>query len=254
MPESPTNDSPIPPELRRSPRVVRRKAGTLLLVVVGRILTAPILAAAVGLVGLAVFEPVVVFLIPGQPARVVGKGETDGKRQAGYYVEYRFDRSGFTARDQILPGEYSAFAVGQAISAHVVHLGPVGYATLDRSWPAYRRYRSILWFGTVFASVIGGVLFYGVWLLPWRAWGLVRNGEAAFGAVVAKSIIRGPRRFLHFTLTYQFKARGELRATKIHISPQRYDATGVKDLVIILFDPNRPSRNIVYDYCDFIAS
>jgi hypothetical protein len=255
MTESQGVDSPIPQALLRSPRIVRRKPGTFGPLLFGRILTAPVLAAFAVLLGVVVLEPIIVFLFPARPARVVGQWrEFKGRRGTEYYIEYQFDRSGFTGRDEVLPDEYQAFQVGQAVKAHVIHLGPMGYSMLDRSLRAYARYRMILWFGALFALAIGGVLFYAIWLLPWRSHWLTRHGEATFGAVVEKSIVHGRRRHLYFTLTYQFRAQRTLRARRIRISSQRYDSADVKDLVIILFDPARPSRNIVYDYCDFIAS
>jgi hypothetical protein len=255
MHESQGAESPIPRALLRSPRMVRRKPGTLLPLLLGQILTAPVLAFFAALLGLVVLEPIVVFLLPAQPARIVGQWrEFKARRGTTYYIEYQFDRSGFIGHDEVLPDEYQAFQTGQAVKAHAIHVGAVGYSALDRSLKAYARYRMILWFGALFALAIGGVLFYATWLLPWRSCWLARHGEATFGAVVEKSIVHGRRRYLFFTLTYQFKARGALRARRIHISPQRYDSAGIRDLVIILFDPARPGRNIVYDYCDFIAS
>ena len=246
-------DLPIPRPLRRSPRGVRRKPGTLAPLLLGRILTAPVLAAVVAIVALVVLEPLVVFLIPAQPARVVGR-EVDQHRGSAYYIDYRFDRSGFTGRDQVLLAEYSAFQLGETVKAHLIHLGPLGYSALDRSPRAYARYRMIAWYAALFALMIGWILFYAIWLLPWRAYWLTRHGQATFGAIVEKRVIHTLRRDLHFTLTYQFKAGGTLRAKRIRISPRRYDSANLKDLVIILFDPVRPSRNIVYDYCDFVAS
>ncbi len=255
MAESQAVDSPIPRVLLRSPRTARRKPGTLGPLLLGRILTTPVLAVCVALLGLVVIEPIVVFLLPAQPARIVGQWhEFSGRRGTAYYVEYKFDPSGFTGRDQVLPDEYAAFAVGQTVLAHVIHLGPVGYSALDRSPRGYAHYRMIAWLGASFAAAIGGVCFYGLWLLPWRSNWLARYGVATFGAVVEKRVFHDHRRHLHFTLTYQFKAQGILRAQRIRISPQRYDSTDVKDLLIILFDPKRPSRSIVYDYCDFVAS
>jgi hypothetical protein len=247
--------SPIPQHLLRSPRPVRRKPGTLGPLLLGRVLTAPVLLAAAALLALAVFEPVVVFLLPAQPARVVRQW-SDYKAHQGStdYVEYQFDRSGFTARDEVLPTEYSAFQLGQPVQAHLFHLGPLHYSALDRSPAAYARYRMILWLGVSFGLAIGGVLFYAIWLLPWRSRWLAQNGQATFGAVVEKSIIRAGRRHISFTLTYQFKVNGDLWARRIRISPYRYDDADLKDLVIILFDPKRPRHSIVYDYCDFIAS
>jgi hypothetical protein len=248
-------DSPIPPALLRSPRIVRRKPGTLGVVLLGRILTAPLLAVSVALLALVILEPIVVFLLPAQPARVVGLWR-DPKARHGmaYYVQYKFDRSGFIAHDQVMPDEYQALQVGQGVKAHVIRLGQLGYSVLDRSPRAYAHHRMIAWFGALFASAIGGVLFHAMWLSPWRSRWLARYGKATFGAVVAKSILQGGRRHLFFTLTYQFKVLGKLRARLIRISGQQYDSIGVTDLVIVLFDPARPSRNIVYDYCDFVAS
>jgi len=154
----------------------------------------------------------------------------------------------------MLLDEYRAFRVGQTVKAHLIQMGPLGYSALDRSPGAYARSRMILWFGAFFALAIGWVLFYAIWLLPWRAHWLARNGQATFGAVVEKSVVQSGRRHYFYTLTYQFKAVGALRAWRIRISSQRFDSAGVKDLVIILFDPARPNRSIVYDYCDFIVS
>jgi hypothetical protein len=112
----------------------------------------------------------------------------------------------------------------------------------------------ILWFSAAFALAIGWALFHGLWLSPWRSYWLARNGKATFGAVVEKTVIRVRRRHVSFTLKYQFKANGIVQARRIHISPQRYDDAGVRDLVIILFDPAKPWRNIVYDYCDFVVT
>jgi len=255
MQEPPKVDSPIPRALLRSPRKVRRKPGTLGPVLLGRILTAPVLVAIAALLGLVVLEPIVVFLIPAQPAKVVGQWrDFKARRGTGYYIEYQFDRSGFIGRDQVLPDEYRGLQVGQAVKAHVIHLGPLGYSALDRSLKAYAHYRMIFWFAASFGLAIGGVLFYAIWLTPWRAYWLARQGQATFGAVVEKNIVHSGRRHFHLTLRYQFKAMGNLQARSIRVSSWRFDSAGVKDLVIILFDPKRPSRNIVYDYCDFVAS
>jgi hypothetical protein len=180
--------------------------------------------------------------------------EFSRRRGPAYYIQYQFDRSGFTGRDEARPDEYQAFHVGQPVNAHLIHLGSLGYSALDRSLAAYARNRMIAWFSAAFAFAIGWLLFYAIWLLPWRSHWLTQHGHATFGAIIEKSIVHGPRRHLAFTLTYQFKALGTLWSRRIRISSQRYDSAGVKDLVIILFDPARPSRNIVYDYCDFIAS
>jgi hypothetical protein len=241
--------------LLRTPRTVRRKPGTLGPILLGRILTAPLLAASFAILAVTIFEPLILFLLPAQPAHIINQsGQSKPRRGTVYYIEYQFDRSGFTSQDQVQPAEYAAFQIGQPVKAHLIHLGPVGYAMLDRSPANYARYRMILWLGDLFALSIGTVLFHTIWLSPHRARWLTKNGQATFGAVVEKRIIHNRRRHLYFTLTYQFKVQGNLHARRIHISPQRYDSAGVKDLVIILFDPSRPSRNIVYDYSDFVAS
>jgi hypothetical protein len=248
-------DSPMPRALLRSPRMVRRKQGTLALLVIGRILTAPILAVTAALLAFVMLEPIVAFLLPAQSARIVGQWRDDKARGGSvFYIEYQFDRTGYVGRDEVLPGEYRTFSVGQAVKAHLIRLGPLGYSLLDRSFRTYARDRMIVWFAAAFALAIGSVLFFAIWFLPWRSHWLARNGSATFGAVVAKSIFYGGRRQYSFTLTYQFKVHGQLYARRIRISSHRYDSALVADLVIVLFDPKRPARNIVYDYCDFIAS
>jgi hypothetical protein len=248
-------ESPIPRALLRSPRKVRRKRGTLGLLVVGRVLTLPFLIAATLLIGFVVFEPIIAFVLPAQPARILSRWcDARARRGIAYYIEYRFDRSGFIGRDQVMQGEYNAFHAGQIVKAHVVHLGQVGYSALDRSLSDYAHYRMIVWFNAAFATAIGSVFFYAAWLWPWQAYWLARHGKATFGAVVSKSTVFGGRRHAHFMLTYQFKAKGTLRAERIRISPQRFDEADPMDLIIVLFDPKRPRRNMVYDYCDFFVS
>ena len=254
-PSSSVADSPIPPVLLHKPRTVRRKRGTLAPLLLARIFTAPLLAASAAILAVALLDPIVLFLLPAQPAHVINQtGQYKARRGTVYYIHYEFDRSRFTSRDQVLPAEYPTFPIGQPVKAHLIHLGPLGYAVLDRSTGNYVRCRLVLWLGALFALTIGSALFHALWLTPRRAHWLTQNGQATFGAVVEKRILHTRRRHLHFSLTYQFKAHGVLRARQINISPARYESTGVKDLVIILFDPARPGRNIVYDYSDFIAS
>jgi hypothetical protein len=223
-------------------------------ILVGRILTAPVLVFFVGLLGFVVLDAVVVFLLPARPARVVGQTRVYKARLGtAYYVEYQFDRSRFSAWDEVMPEEYRGLWVGEAVKAHLIFWGPWDYSALDRSVGDYAQYRMILWFSGAFALAIGWVILHAMWLGPWRVRWLAKHGRATFGAVVGKSIVHSRRRQLSFTLTYQFKAMGNLHARRIRISPQRYDSAGIKDLVIILFDPKKPARSIVYDYCDFIA-
>jgi hypothetical protein len=247
-------DSPIPRELLTSPRLVLRKGGTLGLLLLGRILTAPVLLVAAALLLFVLVEPILVFLVPAQPARVTATWR-DLKARGGtvYYVEYQLVRSGYIGRDEVLLGEYQAYHVGQIVEAHAMQLGKIGYSALDRSLRAYARYRLIIWFGAAFALAISWVFFYALWFSPWRSHWLVKYGKATFGAIVAKSVICS-RRQCSYMLTYQFKAQGNLWASRIRISPQRFDSAGLKDLVIILFDPKRPGRNIVYDYSSFMAA
>ena len=246
--------SPIPRAFLRSPRRVLRKPGTCVPFLLGRILTAPVLAISAALAGVVVLEPIVVFLLPAQPARLLRQWrETKVRGGTDYWIEYQFDRSGFVGHSRVPQEQYQALHVGQPLMAHLIHIGPLGYSALDRTAADYARGRMILWFGTLFALLIGGIFYYEFWLLPSRAHWLMHHGEVTFGAVVEKRISHSQRHF-SCSLTYQFKAAGALRARRIRISPQRYDATGVKDLVIILFDPRRPKRNIVYDYCNFVVS
>jgi hypothetical protein len=248
-------DSPIPAALRRRPRGVRRKPGTLGPLLLGRILSAPILIISMGLIGYAMVDPIVAFVVAREPAHITRLWTVfEGHLGMSDHVEYRLDRSGFVGREEVLPAEYDALRAGQAVDVHAIHLGSTGYSLLDRSWGAYARSRKLLWFAAAFGLAIGGVLFHAIWWMPARIRRLARTGKATFGAIVEKTIVHGNRRYFYFMLTYQFKADGILQARRIRISPQRYESADIKDLVIILFDPKRPGRNIVYDYCDFVAN
>ncbi len=245
---SPTAHLPPPP------RRVRRRRGRLSILILGRLLTFPFVAVAAALAIYVLFDAAVMFLFPAEPAQIVDLWR-DFKPHRGtqFYVKYRTTGTGFTGTDEALLQEFLGFRVGQPVKAHVFYFGHRGYSLLDRSALHYARYRMITWFCTLFVGAIGWVLFYGIWLMPWRSRWLARWGEATFGAVTEKKIVHTNRRLLYCSLTYQFKVNGILRAHRIRISPQQYDAIAVADLVTILFDPRRPNRNMVYDYSDYIA-
>jgi hypothetical protein len=233
---------------------VHRKPGTLGVILFGRILTAPLLIAVAALLAFDIVEPIL-FLLPARPARIIAQWtDNQARRGTTFYIQYQLIGSSFIGCDEVFPHQYQTSHVGQDVMAHVIHLGKVGYSSLERSLSNYAHMRLILWFGGGVGLAIGSVLFYAIWLTPWRAWWLTKYGKATFGAVVAKGVFHASRRHLAFSLTYQFKVGGELLKRKIRIHPMRYDMAEVKDLVIILFDPAKPTRNIVYDYCDFIAS
>lgn len=254
MPGTQEKDS-LTARLPRPPRRIRRRRGRLSILILGRVLTAPFVAVAAALAIYVLCDAAVMFLFPAEPAQIVDLWR-DFKPHRGtqFYVKYRTTGTGFTGTDNALLQEFLGFHIGQPVKAHVFYFGRNnGYSLLDRSTLHYARYRMITWFCALFMGAIGWVLFYGIWLMPWRSRWLARWGEATFGAVTEKKIVHTNRRLLYCSLTYQFKVNGILRAHCIRISPQQYDAIAVGDLVTILFDPWRPNRNMVYDYCDYIA-
>jgi hypothetical protein len=236
------------------PRIVRRKPGTLGIYVIGRILSAPLMAVAIALAALVVLEPVVAFLFPPEAAHIVAQWrQFEARHGLVCYVKYQLDLSRFVGRDEVLFSEFSDYRVGTAVKAHVFHFGPTGYSILDRSIRNYARNRAILWFCASFLTAIAWVLFHALWFIPWRNRELVRFGRATYGAVVEKHLHHGSRRLISCALIYQFKVKGVLRMQRLRVAPQRFDDARLGELVIICFDPFRPSRSIVYDYCDFIA-
>jgi hypothetical protein len=245
--------SPVTRALPPAPRTVRRRRGTLSVFLIGRVLTGPLIAAAFGALAFIVLEPMI-FLLPAQPAHVIGMWrQFEARHGFAYYIQYQLDHTKFITRDEVLPAEFLAFHIGQEVKAHVLRFGPSRYSVLDRTFAAYARYRMIVWFCAAMGLAISLTLFHALWLCPWRTRRLVQSGRATYGAVIEKRCLYGSRRTVSCALTYQFKAYGVLRARCIRVAPQRFDSARLGDLVVIVFDPARPNRSVLYDYCDFVA-
>lgn len=262
-----------PPELRRpTPRKVRYKSWTMASFVwFYRLAAVPVLWLGVLLVRYTAVSFAFWFGAETVEARVTSVVERGGKVEGHLSYEY-VDSAGElrTGGTDLRLEEYRAWrenlaaarerrgATSQAddwrptVSVRAVDLGLLHYSKAAEGevyYPCGTPLASCclavalaLWAG----PGLGG-LGVGAFWMPWRERRLVRLGHAVPGRLV--------RRTAGFTVEYEFENMTRSVVTgKMTVSTEYQDRAVPGARVTVLYHPRRPTRNVVYEFCDFYAA
>jgi hypothetical protein len=213
-----------------------------------------------GALFLVVFEPLFLILTPDIPATVVAlTPRTSRKGGTTFRVTYRYsptDAPGvsLTGEEPISYAEFRALYPGSQIQVHVAAVGSYRYTRLSRSFSDYVRYRYPMWFWALFWNAIMSVFLYAAWVVPIRSRNLVRFGDPVGGQITGTSIIRG--KSTTYRLNYEFVPIGDHQPCKgsIAVNTKRlFDRAAEGQNVTVLYDPNRPGRNVAYEFGDYVV-
>jgi hypothetical protein len=105
-----------------------------------------------------------------------------------------------------------------------------------------------------------GKLLWDLFIAPWRLRRLLRGGELASAVIVNKAQRRG--RSPRYTLIYEFSAAAPAEGAqatdalvsvpgKMQVYAEDYLECQVGDRVDVIYDPDRPHRNVIYRYADY---
>jgi hypothetical protein len=251
----------LPDELRSPPpRPVSRRSGTGTVIFL-RLFILPHTLIGFGVLFLVVFEPVFLILTPGIPATVIAlTPHTSRKGGTTYRVTYRYSPAdapavGLTGEEQISWAEFHGLHSGSQIHVHTAAVGSHRYTRLSRSFSDYIRHRYPMWFWALFWNAIMSVFLYVAWVAPIRSRNLVRFGEPVGGQITGKNTIRG--KSTTYRLNYEFIPLGDHQPRKgsIAVNTQRlFDQATEGQNVTVLYDPNRPGRNVAYEFGDYVVA
>jgi hypothetical protein len=242
------------------PRTVRRRRGynqiflTYAMLVVALLFAQVFWMVTVGVVKLHFFGTVV-------PARVTKVWSEPRPRGPSHHVAvaYRYEDAEYTQKLTVGKAEAQALKVGDTLPVEVLAESP------DRACLYYEHYP--FWFVTILCCVFAlgptaavGKCLWNLYVTPWKLRRLLRHGEATAGVVVDKQATRG--RPPTYVLTYQFQppARpweggdsASPPAVKASMKVYSDDFLGcqVGDPVLVVYDPARPRRSVIYRYADY---
>jgi uncharacterized protein DUF3592 len=252
-------DPRIPPELRTPPgRPVKLRGG------LGGMLVASLFVLVfIGMLFFAIAEPIFLISTPTVPGRVVSLYERHGKGTA-YVVRYQYSVGASRYSDeQSIPQElYDKLQLASPIRIHVAALGSWRLSEMDVSWHAYAVMRWVLWMIAAIWSVIITTLIRKNWTGP--RW-LVRHGEPVVGRIVSKTapsnetiksfrVISDRQKTPEYFVSYEYQPSfGPPLNSKMPVSRKQFDAIEPGSQVVVLYDPVKPQRTIIYDLCDFQA-
>jgi hypothetical protein len=250
----------LPEELRSpAPRPVSRRAGTGTVIFL-RLFILPHTLIGFGALFLVVFEPLFLILTPDTLATVIAlTPHTSRKGGTTYRVTYRYspvDAPGvsLTGDDQISWAEFVGLRSDSQIYVHTAGVGCHRYTCLSRTFGGYVRYRYPMWFWALFWNGIVSIFLYTAWVVPTHNRNLVRFGDPVAGQITGKNIMRG--KSTTYRLKYEFTPIGDHHARKgsttVATKPQFDQATEGQN-VTILYDPNRPGRNVAYEFGDYVV-
>jgi hypothetical protein len=252
-------DPRIPPELRTPPGRPVRLRGSL-----GGMLVASLFVFVfIAMLFFEIAEPIFLISTPTVPGRVVSLYVRHGKGTA-YVVRYQYGVGASRYSDeQSIPQElYDKLQLASPIRIHVVALGSWRFSEMDMSWNAYAAMRWVLWMITAIWSFIITTLIRKNWTGP--RW-LVRHGEPVVGRIVSKTapgedkmksfrIIRDTPKTPEYFVSYEYQPSfGQPLNSKMPVSRKQFDAIEPDTQVVVLYDPVKPQRSIIYDLCDFVA-
>jgi hypothetical protein len=240
-----------PETLPPAPRSVHRKRGSGCGVNFLRLFILPHTLVGVGLI---VAIPVTAYIRNcGQPVTAtVDKLDThrSSKGKISYYVDYHFtlDDRRYDERDSVPLDTYAYTHRGDQIAGraglvfnHALFFGPGAFGG-----PGVL---ALMGFALFWNGIVG-IFFYTAWIAPIRQRLLVKHGAVAAGVVSGKEIIRG--KGTRYKISYTFTPRNfDDQTGSCIVSRSVYDDTEPDAPCTILYDQNKPRRNLAYEFCDF---
>jgi hypothetical protein len=193
--------------------------------------------------------------------RVVGKTATKGGKGGMHYaVEYAFVVNGTerAGRASVNQEGYEGLTEGEPVAVRALEADPA-----VRPWvrlPGQSPAMDVLgqWGAALFWNGIMSLFVWGAYARPWRARRLVRDGRAVPG-VIRDVTTRAGKGGKSYRLTYEYAASdpfglpGQPRLGTMTTERKEASAYRSGRPVTVVYDPDKPSRSVVYALADYRA-
>ncbi len=105
-------------------------------------------------------------------------------------------------------------------------------------------FAALLWNGIMF------IFFYAACLSPLRQRRLLRDGQAVMGQITGKKVRKGKSTGYELTYIYP-RPDGYAQTRKMEVRKGDYDLANAGDEVLVFYNPSRPKRSVLYEYCQY---
>ena len=229
-------------ELGEPPRVVRTKWRLGRIAVPYFILVALVLwwgaAEAVELFVVARGSPIT--------ATVESKRITYHRQDTNYLVYYHYALDGKTHEDFEFVSEatYVEARFGQKVNGRAMPLCGHYFSETELIDAGREAKGSLAAIGMILALML--LTPVCIWQMTMR---LVRTGKVAVGSITQKSIRGG--KSIGYRVEYRFEADGASYRRRTSLRRKDYNSSQVGHQVTVIYDANRPSRSLIYEFCNY---
>jgi hypothetical protein len=246
---------PIPPELENQPpREVRLKPDAI-----AKNLAALGLMSLIGLysAGALLFVFCEIAFQPDAPVLkgyIVDLGTHPAPKGGTWYdVTYEYTDSGvlYSNTQSVSSGFYERLFDGSFVAINAMVIGSHRFDEIHISAAEYMYERGFLWIALPLLSAII--------VLTWRYSQvllrcLVRDGQTTIGVIESKKSYK-TRHGKAYLVKYRFRDSQNqwVEGNQMTVSEADYDVLLVGDRVVVLYDPIKPSRSLIYQYGPYEA-
>jgi hypothetical protein len=200
------------------------------------------------------------------PAQVVKKVvRKDKKGTPGYYAtfSYTVGDNSFTKTETVDAGGFATLSEGMPVQVRVLRDFPQWCPVfgVEGSHP-WRSFAGLAFFCLVWNAFVG-VVAWAIFIYPLVLRNLVRRGTVAVGTVKGKEVQNS--KTMSYKISYGFEAainedlgmesiqKRPMEGSMTIYSHRDYDCVQLNDKVIVLYDPRRPRRSLLYQLADYEA-
>jgi len=253
-----------------TPRPIRRRPGHGSFIGCVHIFILPHTLVGIGALGYAIWTSIMTVLIAlmGEvvPGEVTERQKSrSGKGGTAYHVHYvyKVDGKDHTGSSQTDAAGFAQLDKGTRVNVRILPAFPEAEPQLlaPGTWNPWLGV-AFVWFFALFWNGIVSVFLWTLYVQPWLLRGVVARGTPTPGKIVNKEQRRG--KSTTYLVHYEFEApqveangliTGDVEKWKgsMTVRPQDFDAAMIGAEETVLYDPNRPSRSLLYRFTDYEA-
>jgi hypothetical protein len=171
-----------------------------------------------------------------------------GVKSDTHHVEFCVDPArGIYDSDKTDRTTYGRLEVGMFIPVRTVTIGGMRFSTMGQTW--WDIESTQLPPSLAVALILFSLMLSRLSKVALRSMRqVIQNGEVVIGTVVSRSARR--RITMAYRVKYEYQpATGEKLIGETMVRRKDYDAAEAGEKIVVIYDPNKPSKSFSYTYC-----